>query len=111
MIRPFPAALLMAAALLLPQPARAAGPPVPLSTFDARAKGILARMTLDEKVGQMIQVERGNLVDEADIEKYALGSLLAGGNGDPKSNSLQDWTDMYDHVQSRALRSRLKIPL
>ncbi len=29
--------------------------PVPLSTFDAKAKELVARMTLDEKIGQMTQ--------------------------------------------------------
>ncbi len=106
------AVALVTGGLLMPfaSPLQSA-PPSRLSANDARAKALVARMTLDEKVGQMIQVERGNLVDEADIEGYFLGSLLAGGNGDPKSNSLKDWTDMVDRVQSRALKTRLKIPL
>src|SRR5262245_39816804 len=68
-------------------------------------------MTLEEKIGQMMQVEHGSLVEESDIERYALGSLLAGGNGDPKSNSLQDWTAMYDRYQAHTAQARLKIPL
>jgi beta-glucosidase len=82
-----------------------------LSGNDPQAKALVARMTLDEKLGQMIQLEHGSLIDESDIEKYFLGSLLAGGNGDPKSNSLQDWTDMYDRYQSHTAKTRLKIPL
>jgi beta-glucosidase len=77
-------------------------PPGHFAKYDAEAKAILARMTLEEKIGQMIQAEQDFLTDEADIEKYYLGSLLAGGNGDPVSNSLQDWTEMYDRYQSRA---------
>jgi beta-glucosidase len=81
-----------------------------LAAFDARARALLGTMTLDEKVGQMTQGEHP-LADEADVERYFLGSVLSGGNADPKSNRLQDWTDLYDRYQSRALRTRLKIPL
>ena len=66
-------------------------------------------MTLEEKIGQMVQAEQ--LADEKDIETYFLGSLLSGGGYDPKTNSLQDWTDMVDRYQSHALRTRLRIPL
>ncbi len=46
------------------------------------------------------------------MEKYFLGSLLSGGNGDPQAgNSLEAWTDMYDEYQSRALKTRLAIPV
>ncbi len=62
------AVALVTGGLLMPfaSPLQSA-PPSRLSANDARAKALVARMTLDEKVGQMIQVERGNLVDEANI--------------------------------------------
>jgi beta-glucosidase len=88
----------------------AAAPRKKLSAYDAEAKALLAKMTLEEKVGQMVQAEQDQ-VKEGEIEKYFLGSLLSGGNSDPKTNSLQDWTDLYDRVQSQALKTRLKIPL
>ncbi len=37
---------------------------------DAKAKELLSRMTLDEKIGQMIQHDKGSLKDPADVEKY-----------------------------------------
>ena len=89
----------------------AAGPRSRLSSHDTEAKALLARMTLEEKVGQMVQAEQDQVGDGKDIETYFLGSLLSGGNSDPKTNSLQDWTDLYDRVQSHALKTRLKIPL
>jgi beta-glucosidase len=50
--------------------------------------------------------------DWADIEKYAVGSVLSGGSSDPKEgNSLQAWTDLYDHIQAHTGKTRLKIPL
>ena len=87
-----------------------AAPKKRLSAYDAEAKALLAKMTLEEKVGQMVQAEQDQ-VKEGDVETYFLGSLLSGGNSDPKTNSLQDWTDLYDRVQSQALKTRLKIPL
>lgn len=91
-------------------PARS-GAPRRLSSFDAQVQPLLARMTLQEKIGQMTQAEQHQLVEESDVERYALGSLLSGGDSDPKTNSLQDWTDLYDRWQSRALKSRLGIPI
>src|ERR1700722_5935310 len=58
--------------------------------FDAKAKDLLARMTLDEKIGQMIQPDQGFLKDPADVEKYFLGSLLSGGGSGPKNK--EDYT-------------------
>ena len=80
-----------------------------LRDYDAQAKALLGSMTLDEKVGQMVQAEQ--LADEKDIETYFLGSILSGGDSDPKTNSLQDWTDLYDRYQARALKTRLRIPI
>jgi beta-glucosidase len=68
-------------------------------------------MTLDEKVGQMTQADQMFLKGPADIETYFLGSLLSGGDSDPKTNSFEDWREMYERYQAQALRTRLKIPL
>jgi beta-glucosidase len=101
--------LTIAAALAAAGLTSSAQTPPRLSARDAEAKALIAKMTLDEKIGQMTQAEQ--LKDEADIETYFLGSLLSGGNHDPKTNSLQDWTDMYDRLQSRAQKTRLGIPI
>ncbi|MBN1805490.1 MAG: glycoside hydrolase family 3 C-terminal domain-containing protein [Sedimentisphaerales bacterium] len=86
--------------------------PKTLSIYDVKAKELLAKMTLEEKIGQMIQAESSGLKNPADIETYFLGSVLSGGGADPKSgNSLQAWTEMYEDLQKRALSTRLKIPL
>lgn len=84
----------------------------PLMRFDAAAGNLLAKMSLDEKIGQMTQAEQNALKEEKDIETYSLGSLFSGGNSDPKSgNTLRDWTEMYDRYQTRASKTRLAIPL
>lgn len=103
-----------------PPPARerepAASPPAaaaraPLSSYDPRVDELLARMTLEEKIGQMTQADLGSL-DEDDVEKYFLGSVLSGGGSDPTpENTFEDWREMYDRLQSRAMSTRLGIPI
>ena len=83
-----------------------------LSSFDGQVDELMARMTLEDKVGQMTQAEQSALRDINEIEKFHLGSLLCGGDSDPKGgNSLKDWTDMYDQFQARAVKTRLGIPI
>jgi beta-glucosidase len=83
-----------------------------LSSYDNEVDLVLSKMTLEEKIGQMTQAEQDALKDVNDIQNYFLGSLLSGGNSDPKAgNSLAAWTEMYDRYQSLALKSRLGIPI
>ena len=72
---------------------------------------LLKEMTVDEKIGQMTQVDRQFLNDISDISKYGFGSLLSGGGSTPKINEPKAWAEMYDLYQREALQSRLKIPL
>ena len=96
-------------------PPRRDGIPVPvkpLSAYDDQVRELMSKMTLDEKIGQMTQPDQQFLKDMGDIEKYHLGSLLSGGDSDPKAgNTLEDWTEMVDRYQSEALKTRLRIPL
>jgi beta-glucosidase len=86
--------------------------PKSLSSFDPQVKELLSRMTLEEKIGQMIQSEQAMLEDPADIGKYYLGSILSGGNSTPvEGNNLQAWNDLYDRCQQQALKTRLGIPI
>jgi beta-glucosidase len=83
-----------------------------LKSFDSEVQKLLSQMTLEEKIGQMTQAEQDALKDKDDIEKYFLGSLLSGGSSDPKAgNSLEAWTNLYDSLQTRALKTRLAIPI
>lgn len=98
------------AALALPPNASAAPPS--LTAYEGQAEAWLKRMTLAEKVGQMTQAEQDALKDVQDIQTYALGSLLSGGNSDPKAgNGLTAWTEIYESYQKMAGTSRLGIPL
>ncbi len=80
--------------------------------YDAKARALLSGMTLEEKVGQMVQVNSASLKDPSDVEKLFLGSILSGGSSDPKTgNGLVDWTDHYDSLQARTQNTRLRIPI
>jgi beta-glucosidase len=77
----------------------------------AKTEELLKAMTLGEKVGQMTQVDLKAVKDKADIARYALGSMLSGGDSDPDDITAQGWARTHDELQSWALKSRLKIPL
>ena len=84
----------------------------PRAPVDRRVHDLLSRMTLEEKVGQMTQAERGAVdADPSQITTLALGSLLSGGGSTPADNTPAGWADMVDRYQSRALATRLHIPL
>jgi beta-glucosidase len=77
-----------------------------------RVADLLGRMTLEEKIGQMTQAERGNLdANPEQITTLNLGSILSGGGSVPTPNTPTAWADMIDRFQSYALQTRLKIPM
>ena len=77
-----------------------------------RAADLLSRMTTDEKVGQMTQIDRRFLVSESDIATYRLGSLLSGGDSYPSPNTPLNWAQMCNRYQQQAVENtRLGIPL
>jgi beta-glucosidase len=77
----------------------------------AKAEELLKAMTLPEKIGQMTQADLNAVKDRADIARYALGSMLSGGDSDPADTTAAGWARTHDELQSWALKSRLKIPL
>jgi beta-glucosidase len=77
---------------------------------DARVEALLKQMTLDEKIGQMTQVEK-NSIRPGDITKYFIGSILSGGGGSPVNNTVKDWYTMVEGFQNEALETRLGIPI
>ncbi|MEG3049413.1 MAG: exo 1,3/1,4-beta-D-glucan glucohydrolase [Thermomonas sp.] len=50
--------------------------------LEKRIDELLATMTVEEKVGQLVQGDIASITPE-DVRKYRLGSVLAGGNSDP----------------------------
>lgn len=78
--------------------------------IDLRVEDLLSRMTLDEKIGQMTQAERGS-IQPKEVATFFIGSVLSGGGSSPQPNTPQSWAKMYDNYQQAALNTRLGIPI
>ncbi|XP_052200117.1 uncharacterized protein LOC127806701 isoform X2 [Diospyros lotus] len=83
----------------------------PKQPINVRIKDLLSRMTLEEKIGQMSQIERKVASAEA-MKKYFIGSVLSGGGSVPAEKaSAQTWIKMANDIQKGALSTRLGIPM
>ena len=82
-------------------------------TVDQRVSLLLSQMTLDEKIGQMTQIEIGALQrNPKPVASAFLGSVLSGGDGNPSgANDAKNWYSMVGGMQSQALTTRLAIPI
>jgi len=76
-----------------------------------RVDDLLARMTLDDKLGQMTQIEKDALVPQSDLAAFRIGSVLSGGDSTVSPNNAQTWADTYDSLQRTALATPLGIPM
>jgi len=76
-----------------------------------RADDLVKQMTLDEKIGQMTQVERMSVNPPDILKTLTIGSVLSGGGSAPNPNTADAWADMIDNFQKTAIQSRLKIPI
>jgi beta-glucosidase len=78
---------------------------------EERARDLLARMSLEEKIGQMTQVEK-NSISPDDVARYYIGSILSGGGGYPSgNNTTEGWISMVDEFQAAALETPHAVPL
>jgi len=90
-----------------------------LPDYSTRIETLLKRMTLEEKVGQMTQLEIGQVtsgadqniaIDPAKLEKavvqYKVGSVL---NVNGQALSVDKWREIIGAIQGAAQRTRLKI--
>ncbi len=87
----------------------------------SKVEALLARMTLEEKVGQMTQLEIGMIcngrnqalvIDQAKLEKaiikYGVGSIL---NVADEALTPDKWHEIIGRIQEAAKKSRLQIPV
>ncbi|XP_059463602.1 uncharacterized protein LOC132192355 [Corylus avellana] len=83
----------------------------PKQPLNVRIKDLMRRMTLEEKIGQMVQIDR--TVASAEVMKnYFIGSILSGGGSVPaKEASAETWIDMVNDFQKGSLSTRLGIPM
>lgn len=66
--------------------------------IEARVQALLSRMTLEQKVGQIMQVEIQHISPE-EVKKYHIGSVLNGGGSLPNGNKYatpQEWLALAD---------------
>ena len=74
---------------------------------------LIARMTLDQKIGQMTQPERAH-ISPAEVKHYHIGSVLSGGGSCPGDNRPADWVAMNDAYWAASMEEdhdHLAIPL
>ena len=75
---------------------------------EARVSALLARMSLEEKVGQIIQADITSIRPE-DLRTYPLGSILAGGNSGPGGDdraSAQRWLELIQAFHKVSIEPR-----
>ncbi len=77
-------------------------------SIEARIANMLAAMTLEEKIGQMMQVEIQQITPQ-DIRDYHLGSVLNGGGSLPGRNKYAtpaDWLALADQFYDASMDTR-----
>jgi beta-glucosidase len=82
----------------------------PTLPVEARVDDLLARMTDDEKIGQLTLIEKDS-IDPQSAAGLTLGGILSGGDGNPTPNDPSAWYAMVDAYQQAALTTRLGIPI
>lgn len=80
-----------------------------MSTIE-KADSLLDVMSIKQKVGQMLQVER-NSANYEEAKNYYLGSIFSGGGSVPGTNRLIDWTTMSNNYQNYVMSNDLQIPI
>ncbi len=91
--------------------------------MDPRVKDLLAKMSIEEKIGQMTQVNlnvilvggygsKDGSIDPALLDtaimKYKVGSIL---NAVPGAHTVQKWNSLIKEIQDKALTTPNKIPV
>ena len=77
----------------------------------ARVEDLLARMSLEDKIGQMTLIEK-NSIEVSKVTELGIGGILSGGGGYPnEANTPESWANMVDGFQAAALDSHLGIPV
>ena len=85
-------------------------------SVEARIDAIIARMTIEEKVGQVIQADIASVTPE-DAKRYHLGSILNGGNSAPDNDVFappEKWLALADAFYDASIDSsgnRTAIPI
>jgi beta-glucosidase len=100
---------------------RASARPARKKNYGPEISALVVRMTLEEKIGQMTQLEIGMItkgerdniqIDEEKLKKavvkYGVGSIL---NVKDQALTIDKWHEIIRAIQEAAKRTRLKIPV
>ncbi|MBB5715130.1 glycoside hydrolase family 3 N-terminal domain-containing protein [Sphingomonas aerophila] len=83
---------------------------------ETRVEQILSRMSVEDKVGQLIQVDIASITPK-DLETYKFGSVLNGGSSGPYGNDkapASDWLKLADEFYDASMKrsdTRPKVPV
>src|SRR5689334_472798 len=98
----------------------------PSAPVELRVRDLLGRMTIEEKAGQMTQIDVARLVGDGHeprgvlnpdalqeaFDHYQVGSILSAGGGGPLRNTPGEWASLSNELQHYAMdKSRLHIPI
>ena len=78
-----------------------------------KVETLLQKMTLAQKVGQMVQTERMAITPEQ-AKAWHIGSVLSGGGSCPGDNQVADWVEMNDAYWAASMEEdadHLAIPI
>ena len=80
--------------------------PLPLDpAIEARIDEILPKLSLEQKVGQVIQADNGSITP-AEVKQYRLGSVLSGGNSAPGPKpyaKTNEWLALADEFYNASI--------
>jgi len=82
----------------------------PSLSVDEKVSYLIEIMTLEEKIGQMLQPDRTG-ASPSDVKKYFIGSVFSGGGNAPSPNTMENWLKMCEDYQKAAMSTRLGIPI
>jgi beta-glucosidase len=91
-------------------------PPPQDPQIETKIAALLARMTLEQKIGQMVQADIRSVTPD-DVRKFRLGSVLNGGGAFPGENkhaSVGDWVALADRFYDASMdtaNGQLAIPI
>nr|GEY14369.1 glycoside hydrolase family 3 C-terminal domain-containing protein [Tanacetum cinerariifolium] len=83
----------------------------PKQPVEVRITDLMNRMTLEEKIGQMTQIDRYVATPEV-MQKFFIGSVLTGGASPPaKETSPEAWINMVNDFQIGSMSTPLEVPM
>ena len=94
-------------------PAAASPSAISDAKTETEISAIIAKMTVEQKVGQLIQADI-SAIKPGDLKQYPLGSILAGGNSGPYGDeraSAAKWAQLVGEFRDASRKSGAGIPI